>query len=393
MGNGHFCNCKCGGNTHEEGEEIYNTNHKCSNEKEDDKVTSNKYNNNIIPIIKKDLNKNISSTIKGNYSFSKEQNNNLSFENENFNKLNVITENLISSNNNNNNKEKDSNILNKIINNIEKKDIEEPMILNNDSSIKDIIKNGIKNNSILINDKKNEKNKFLKEFNPNILKVFDINKNNINNKVRNKKNNLKENQNNLSNSLILDEINNLNEIFQMKNRDLNNSINTKWKQMNIYNIITNSKLNTNKKDEIMHKGNINKLVLSHIFKNCSMNIEKFCILTQFDFSIYHTKENFLLMKKPLFKILLNQIENCGRIDFSQLKINNLNGYFFMYINMKSEEEKYNLDNKEDENDIIFKIVLKEGIGKFFVLFSINENIIDEWVCIINFFMKKNKEKL
>ena len=61
--------------------------------------------------------------------------------------------------------------------------------------------------------------------------------------------------------------------------------------------------------------------------------------------------------------------------------------------MKNEEVKYNLDNKEDENDIIFKIVLKEGIGKFFVLFSINENIIDEWVCIINFFMKKNKEKL
>ena len=37
------------------------------------------------------------------------------------------------------------------------------------------------------------------------------------------------------------------------------------------------------------------------------------------------------MKKPLFKILLNQIENCGRIDFSQLRINNLNGYFFMYF--------------------------------------------------------------
>jgi hypothetical protein len=94
------------------------------------------------------------------------------------------------------------------------------------------------------------------------------------------------------------------------------------------------------------------------------------------------------MKKPLFKISLNQIENCGRIDFSQLKINNLNGYFFMYINMKSKEEKYNLDKKEDESDIIFKIVLKEGIGKFFVLFSTNENIIDEWVCSINFFMKK-----
>ena len=385
MGNGQFCNCKCGGNTHEESEEIYNTNHKYSQENEDEKMTIKKFNN-ITPILNRNLNKNISSTIGGNYSFSNEQKNNLSFENQNINQLNFMTENLTSSNNKKHNKKidsLDSNILNKI-NNIEKKKIEEPMILNNDSSINDIIKNGIKHKSNSINDKNKEINKPLKELNQNIFKIFDFN----NNKVRNKKNNSKENQNNLSNSIIIDEINNLNEIFKKKNRDLNNSINSKWKQMNIYNIISNSKLNTNKRDEIMHKGNINKLVLSHIFKNCSMNIEKFCILTQFDISIYHTKENFLLMKKPLFKIPLNQIENCGRIDFSQLKINNLNGYFFMYINMKSKEEKYNLDKKEDESDIIFKIVLKEGIGKFFVLFSTNENIIDEWVCSINFFMKK-----
>ncbi len=385
MGNGQFCNCKCGGNKHEESEEIYNTNHKYSQENEDEKITIKKFNN-ITPILNRNLNKNISSTIGGNYSFSNEQKNNLSFENQNINQLNFMTENLTSSNNKKHNKKidsLDSNILNKI-NNIEKKKIEAPMILNNDSSINDIIKNGIKNKSNSINDKNKEINKPLKELNQNIFKIFDFN----NNKVRNKKNNSKENQNNLSNSIIIDEINNLNEIFKKKNRDLNNSINSKWKQMNIYNIISNSKLNTNKRDEIMHKGNINKLVLSHIFKNCSMNIEKFCILTQFDISIYHTKENFLLMKKPLFKIPLNQIENCGRIDFSQLKINNLTGYFLMYINMKSKEEKYNLDNKDDENDIIFKIVIKEGIGKFFVLFSTNENLIDEWVCSINFFMMK-----
>ena len=38
--------------------------------------------------------------------------------------------------------------------------------------------------------------------------------------------------------------------------------------------------------------------------------------------------------------------------------------------MKREEEKYNLDNKEDENDIIFEIVLKEGIGKFLDCFQL-----------------------
>ena len=398
MGNNQFCNCKCGANADEGSEEIYNTINNIQEGNEGDDETTNKRINNITPILKKKLNKCNSSTLGGNYSFLNEHKKNLSFE-EDITYKNLSTDPMNSSKNNHliKNNSLDSLLLNKMLkDNSIKKEKEEPMI-NYDSSLNDILKNGVKDNKI-INEKGNKENKNVKDINPDILKLFDIknNKNTNNNKkIRNKKNSVNnENQNNnLSNSLIIDEINNLNDIFKTKNRDLNNTINIGWKQMNIYNIISNTKLNSNKKDEIMYKGNINKLVLSHIFKNCSMNIEKFCILTQFDFSIYHTKENFLLMKKPLFKILLNQIENCGRIDFSQLKINNLNGYFFMYINMKSEEEKYNLDNKEDENDIIFKIVLKEGIGKFFVLFSINENIIDEWVCIINFFMKKNKEKL
>ena len=70
--------------------------------------------NNITPILNRNLNKNISSTIGGNYSFSNERKNNLSFENQNLNN-NFITENLTSSNNKKNNKKidsLDSNILN-----------------------------------------------------------------------------------------------------------------------------------------------------------------------------------------------------------------------------------------------------------------------------------------
>ena len=48
------------------------------------------------------------------------------------------------------------------------------------------------------------------------------------------------------------------------------------------------------------------------------------------------------------------------------------------------------DDKIDNLDIIYKIVLKEGIGKFFVLFSNKENLIDEWVCAINYFIQKKE---
>ena len=105
----------------------------------------------------------------------------------------------------------DSLLLNKMLKgNNKNKEKEDPMI-NYDSSINDILKNGVKDNKI-INEKGNKENKNVKDINPDILKLFDIknNKNTDNNKkIRNKKNSVNnENQNNnLSNSLIIDEIN------------------------------------------------------------------------------------------------------------------------------------------------------------------------------------------
>ena len=149
-------------------------------------------------------------------------------------------------------------------------------------------------------------------------------------------------------------------------------------------MIFNKKLNSNDSDKIIFNDNINKMILSNIFKNCSMNIQKFCILTKSKFFIYQNKENFLLTKNSQRVIKLNQIENCGRVDLSLLNIPYLFDYFFMYIELKDDCDKDYIN--EDE---VYKIIKKEQNGQFFVLFSKDEKLVNQWVFVINYFLNLN----
>ena len=159
-----------------------------------------------------------------------------------------------------------------------------------------------------------------------------------------------------------------------------------WKTLDITSFISSKKLNSTKIDEIMFNGNIYKMILSNIFKNCSMNIQKFCILTRKKFCIFQNRENFLLSKSSQRELDLSQIESCGRLDFSLLNIHYLNKYFFMYIDIK---DIYENDNSND--DAVYKVVQKEQNGKFYVLFSKNEKEVNQWVCVINFFLNINNK--
>ena len=117
-----------------------------------------------------------------------------------------------------------------------------------------------------------------------------------------------------------------------------------------------------------------------------MNIQKFCILTRKKFCIFQNRENFLLSKSSQRELDLSQIESCGRLDFSLLNIHYLNKYFFMYIDIK---DIYENDNSND--DAVYKVVQKEQNGKFYVLFSKNEKEVNQWVCVINFFLNINNK--
>ena len=218
-------------------------------------------------------------------------------------------------------------------------------------------------NSNTIQTGRNETNNN-NQINPSTLKLFRSNSNNVSN---------------MSNTCLMNNINYLNECFLSKNLQ-NDALNSDWKNIDINGIISQEKLNSTNPDEIMYKGYLNKLVISHMFKNCPTSVEKFTILTKDRLSIYKNKENYLLMAKPQHTFLLSEIINCKRIDFSSLKISKLEGYFFLYI----EIERI-VNSKEENEDLIFNIIKREKEGKFFVLFSQREDIINEWVMTVNHF--------
>ena len=119
---------------------------------------------------------------------------------------------------------------------------------------------------------------------------------------------------NISNSGLINNINYLNECFLNKNIE-NEMINQDWRNIPISSLISQEKLLSTNPEEIMYKGYLNKLVISHMFKNCSTSVEKFSILTKDKLSIYKNKENFLLMAKAQHSFDLTEILNCRRIDF------------------------------------------------------------------------------
>ena len=264
-------------------------------------------------------------------------------------------------------------------------EINSNLIVNKDDNLSNFNENkiiNISNNSNYLSNSKNNnysnrknsnsKQKQKPKINQKTLKLFQSNSLSISNPYS------PNNKDNLINNIT-----NLNNIFLNKN----NNNNDKWRNLDVNEIISHNKHNSYKDDDIMYKGNIYKLILTYIFRNCNTKNEKFCLLTQKKLFIFNSKENYLLMNKPNHNIDLNNIENCGRIDFRNLNIKSLNKFYFMYIDIKDNEG----ENEDEKEDLIYRIIKREQKNKFFVLFSDKENIINEWVCTINYFIKNNIE--
>ena len=392
--------------------ENFNNNSKRNNNPNNNSKSTTNYNSNYNTNPNYNINNNINNNNNPNsknndsnqiYDNSNIKNNNNNIENDNsinnkdnyYNSLNNDNENNFS------NYEKDDNYYN--INDNE--NYNNANHINNNKYHHNIINNESEDkinleidNEKYIPNPLNNNNKPIKK---STLKLFNIslNKSSIQNTNKNSKRmisakhnhsrsqtNLHENSQ-LNHTIIINGIYKLNDIFINQINKHNNKINIIWKNIDITSIISKNKLNSINIDEIMFNGFIKRLIISNLFKNNSMNIQKFCILTKRDFIIFQNKENFLLMKNPQRKINLSEIENCGRLDFSLLKIHYLYGYYYMYINMKDEfSEEYN-----DDDDEVYKIVKKEQNGKFYILFSKEEKIVNQWVFVINFFMNMYKQ--
>ena len=113
--------------------------------------------------------------------------------------------------------------------------------------------------------------------------------------------------------------------------------------------------------------------------------DRFCVLTKLAFLIYHSKENYITLKKPLAEIPMRYIKNIVLFKINKRMIGydhfyigidkNLNSYEIydkldlFYFNEKKEEK---IDN--DEIMLMFKSMDKALIKKWFVLLNYIRNL-------------------
>ncbi len=87
--------------------------------------------------------------------------------------------------------------------------------------------------------------------------------------------------------------------------------NVPTEEFEITNIISEYRLNHLKEDEIIYSGTLEK-ILKFPDKNSIIYSERFCIFTKNYFAYYKSKENFISLNKPMFKInnkFIIRIEN------------------------------------------------------------------------------------
>ena len=244
----------------------------------------------------------------------------------------------------------------------------------------------------------------------NITKEEQINESNKNETTENNNNQIEEiKEINVDNNL-----NNNNEVPKLKsilkNNQNNNEINKNGN--NDINIEKNNENNNIKKEVIKIKlpdlnsiltekllletNNDEPIFVSELLKMSNFNIkektkyyDRFCVMSKITFFIYHSKENYILLKKPLAEIPIKNIKT-----IVLFKINKkLVGYDHFYINIKKNNELketldqldlfYFNDKMDNNNDNI------EDEALLLIFKSSDKTLIKKWYVLLNYFKKFN----
>ena len=244
----------------------------------------------------------------------------------------------------------------------------------------------------------------------NITKEEQINESNKNETTENNNNQIEEiKEINVDNNL-----NNNNEVPKLKsilkNNQNNNEINKNGN--NDINIEKNNENNNIKKEVIKIKlpdlnsiltekllletNNDEPIFVSELLKMSNFNIkektkyyDRFCVMSKITFFIYHSKENYILLKKPLAEIPIKNIKT-----IVLFKINKkLVGYDHFYINIEKNNELketldqldlfYFNDKMDNNNDNI------EDEDLLLIFKSSDKTLIKKWYVLLNYFKKFN----
>lgn len=127
----------------------------------------------------------------------------------------------------------------------------------------------------------------------------------------------------------------------------NNDINDAWKNLLITNVIPEKKLLSDFDDEIMYQGIVQKFTAGANKNSKATYIDKFCLLTKREFKCYKSKETFLKLQNPSYRINLENIAYAKRLFIPNAnntstfgkKNGNVKNYFYFYIQIMDPSEE------------------------------------------------------
>ena len=174
--------------------------------------------------------------------------------------------------------------------------------------------------------------------------------------------------------------NNNNEIIEEK---IKNDI-TKIKLPDVFSILTEKILLESSYNEPIFVSELSEMSNFSVQEKVKY-YDRFCVLTKLAFLIYHSKENYITLKKPLAEIPMRYIKNIVLFKINKRMI----GYDHFYIGIDKNLNSYEIydkldlfyfnEKKEDKIDndeimLMFKSMDKALIKKWFVLLNYIRNL-------------------
>ena len=127
----------------------------------------------------------------------------------------------------------------------------------------------------------------------------------------------------------------------VKKEDLSKSYLSKWKTMNISNLVKSDRLTSQNKDVMIFNSELTKYSISSTVNEFYNFCLKFCLLTKNEFILFPSKESFLRLQNqnPYLKLSLKNISRVDRLNPNTIKFKINKEFHYLYVKMLDIEDE------------------------------------------------------
>jgi hypothetical protein len=125
--------------------------------------------------------------------------------------------------------------------------------------------------------------------------------------------------------------------------------NPQWKELKIADLVKKERIDSENQNVMIFKSELMKYSFSTDPKLFINYCQRLCILTKSEFILFHSKESFLRLQKPTFKIDLKDVVEYGRIDPKKEKFKTKKEFFYFFV--KFDDSKKEMMNIRDNTKV------------------------------------------